>query len=333
LEGLVAPEDLVVLWGQPKSGKSFLALRLAYGLALGQGMWGKSVPRPLRALYVAAEGAGGMGARLRALRQALGDDHGRFAIIAQLVTIGPPAEDAESLLQAAKAHCADLVVVDTLARTFGEGNEDSARDMGLFIQKIDAIRHETGAAVVVVHHGPKAEDTKTPRGSGALMGAADIILQVKKGAEGAPIAALVQAVKDDKDGAELPFRLEVVTVGQREDGSALQTCLAVEAESDRGGVRRRKRRRRSGAMDLALKILVDIVAKAGPALPRNGDFPSVSGPHGVPKNRWRDECITHGICASNNPDSARRAAERAIQGVISSGAAACRGDLVWPTGR
>lgn len=120
LQGLFAVAELVVLWGQPKTGKSFLALRLAYGLALGLGMWGRKAPRPLRVLYVAAEGAGGMGARLRALREALGDDEGRFAIIAQPAQIGPPGEDAETLREAVKAHAADLVIIDTLARTLVE---------------------------------------------------------------------------------------------------------------------------------------------------------------------------------------------------------------------
>lgn len=326
LQGLFAVAEFIVLWGQPKTGKSFLALRLAYGLALGRGMWGRKAPHPLRVLYVAAEGAGGMGARLQALREALGDDEGRFAIIAQPAQIGPPGEDAETLREAAKAHAADLVIIDTLARTFGDGNEDAAQDMGGFVVECDAIRHETGAAVVVVHHGAKAEDAKTPRGSGALMGAADLILQVKKGAEGAPSVAIVQAAKDDEDGAEMPFRLEVVTVGEREDGTPIETCIAEEAEVGQG---KRNAQSLTGKAGQAVKVLSDTVATEGKELPREKGFPSASGMYGVTKKRWREECITRGICVSDNPDNARRVAERAMEAAIKAGAVACRGDLVW----
>ena len=326
LQGLFAVAELVVLWGQPKTGKSFLALRLAYGLALGQGMWGRKAPRPLRVLYVAAEGAGGMGARLRALREALGNDAGRFWIIAQPAQIGRPSVDAPALRDAAKAHAADLIIVDTLARTFGEGNEDATQDMVQFVAECDAIRHETGAAVVVVHHGAKAEDAKTPRGSGALMGAADLILQVKKGGEGAPSLAIVQAAKDDEDGAEMPFRLEVVTVGEREDGTPLETCIAEEADAGRG---KRNAQSLAGKPGLAVKILSDTVATEGKELPRASGCPSAHGLYGVTKKRWREECITRGLCVSDDPDSARRVAERAMEAAIKAGAVACRGDLVW----
>ena len=64
LRGLIAPGELSLWWGPPKCGKSFLLLRLAYGLALGAGMWGRKA-KPCRVLYVAAEGEGGFRRRER----------------------------------------------------------------------------------------------------------------------------------------------------------------------------------------------------------------------------------------------------------------------------
>ncbi|MFN8891812.1 MAG: AAA family ATPase [Alphaproteobacteria bacterium] len=331
LRGLFAVAELVVLWGQPKTGKSFLALRLAYGLALGQGMWGRKAPRPLRVLYVAAEGAGGMGPRLQALREALGDDEGRFAIIAQPAQIGWPGEDAGALREAAKAHAADLVIIDTLARTFGEGNEDAAQDMGQFVAECDAIRHETGAAVVVVHHGAKDEGAKTPRGSGALMGAADLILQVKKGAEGAPSVAIVQAAKDDEDGAELPFRLEVVTVGEREDGSPISTCLAIEAEPGRAGGGGAKL---PPAARKAVDYLQDMIAEGrGAPLPSGTSFPDARGLEGVPVEAWRAECEARGLSLAESADNRRRAIGGAMRMARQAGAVAVRDGIAWPVRR
>src|SRR5689334_4037203 len=89
LPGLIAPGELSLWWGAPKCGKSFVMLRLAYGLALGIGMWGREPPRPCRVLYVAAEGEGGFAARLLALADELGDAGSDFRYIAQRATVGP----------------------------------------------------------------------------------------------------------------------------------------------------------------------------------------------------------------------------------------------------
>lgn len=324
LQGLFAPAELSVIWGAPKSGKSFLALRLAYGLALGQGMWGRAVPRPIRVLYIAAEGMGGMGARLQALSE-LGDPGDRFLMITQRTVIGDPGTDLPGLLEAVKSHRSELVVVDTLARTFGEGHESDTGQMGRFVAACDAIR-DAGAHVLVIHHGSKEKDSNMPRGSVVLVGAADLIVQIKKGAKNAPSVALVQAARDDEDGAEMLFRLEGVTVGEREDGTAIETCIAREAEpvGDRLETPNLK-----GKPGQAMKILSDTVGAEGVPLPCEDGFPSVSGLRGVPKTRWREKCITGGLCNSERPDSARRTAERAMQNAIKSGAVACRGDLVW----
>jgi hypothetical protein len=324
LQGLFAPCELSLIWGQPKTGKSFLALRLAYGLALGMGMWGRKAPRPLRVLYIAAEGMGGMGTRLKALAE-LGDPGEAFMVITQAAEIGHPGSDLPSILEAVKAHRADFVVIDTLARTFGTGNEDSAQDMGRFVAACDAVR-EAGAHVLVVHHGAKSTVAQTPRGSGALMGACDLILQVSKGAEAAPSLCIVQACKDDEDGAGLPFRLEVVTVGEREDRTPIETCRAEEAQPAAG---RKGAPKLKGQPAQAASFLNDAVVAEGQPLPKGEGFPSAIGLYGVTKSRWREECIARGISMSDDPDNARRAAERAMEAAIKAGAVACRGDLVW----
>jgi hypothetical protein len=227
LHGLVAAGELSMWWGAPKCGKSFLLLRLAYGLALARSMWGRKA-KPCRVLYVAAEGEGGFAGRLLALRDALGDAGEAFRFIAQPATIGPPSSDLADAIAAALAMHADLVVLDTLARTFGEGDENAAKDMSGFIAALDRIRAETGAHVAVIHHGTK--EGGSSRGSGALVAAADLVVKVSKGAEGEPSIAKVENAKDDADGAELPFRLRLVDMTPAPDGEARRTCVAEDVE-------------------------------------------------------------------------------------------------------
>lgn len=284
MPGLLAPSELSVWWGAPKCGKSFLLLRLAYGLALGRGMWGRTPERPLRVLYVAAEGEGGLGGRLRALRDQFGDPGDAFGIIAQPAMLGPPSDDLDAVKTLTKAMRAEIVIIDTLARTFGLGNEDTAQDMGGFIAAMDSIRMEAkaiGAAagphVMVVHHGPKDEEAKTPRGSGALLGAADLVVRVRKGKDGAPSLATVTDAKDDPDGTELPFRLEVVDLPPGADGAPRATCVAVEADTP--AAPRRPDSKLSEQQKGWLKDISDIFAESGHArerVPKAGMAPCVT---------------------------------------------------------
>ena len=48
-----------------------------------------------------------------------------------------------------------LIVVDTMARSMGLGDENSSRDLGQFIANVGTIREITGAYVLVVHHSGK----------------------------------------------------------------------------------------------------------------------------------------------------------------------------------
>lgn len=51
-----------------------------------------------------------------------------------------------------------LIILDTLARCFGNSDENTARDMGAFIQGCDAIRYHTCAAMMIVHHSGKDQE-------------------------------------------------------------------------------------------------------------------------------------------------------------------------------
>ena len=70
------------------------------------------------------------------------------------------------------------VFVDTVARALPGSDENSATDMGAFVDACDRIRHHTGAAVVGVHHSGKGV-SRGMRGSSALLGAVDTSIEVK----------------------------------------------------------------------------------------------------------------------------------------------------------
>lgn len=77
LHRIIPRRALFMIFGQPGSMKTFLALLLAFHIALGREFHGRAVERgPV--IFVAAEGAAGLSLRVRALREQLALDVQEF---------------------------------------------------------------------------------------------------------------------------------------------------------------------------------------------------------------------------------------------------------------
>lgn len=203
---LLIKGTLAVLVGPPGIGKSFLALDLALSVASDAPFLGKAVCQG-HVLYIAAEGVSGLKRRFATWKQ----DRGIEAVPA--VSFIPHAVDllhqgqVDKLLRSVGGTLPALVIVDTLARSMADGDENSAKDMGRFIQSLERAQREWGCAVLVVHHPGKAGSAE--RGSSALRAAADtmMLLQEKRG-------WLELTCDKQKDAAPFePVKLELVPFG------------------------------------------------------------------------------------------------------------------------
>ena len=77
-------------------------------------------------------------------------------------------------------------MLDTFARCFVDGEENSAKDVGQSIEAAREIQAEFGAAVLLVHHAKRPRnkrDRPDERGSSALRGAADAMASLWKDAD------------------------------------------------------------------------------------------------------------------------------------------------------
>ncbi len=72
-----------------------------------------------------------------------------------------------------------LILLDTLNRNFGPGDENSTSDMTKAVAGLDRIRAATQAAIGLAHHSGKA-DKGNGRGSSVLKGAADVEFLIEK---------------------------------------------------------------------------------------------------------------------------------------------------------
>ena len=230
------------LVGPPGSFKSFTAISFAHSVATGAAWMGQEVATPGGVLYLCAEGFGGMGARIKACRL-----HNKTPlnapvfVIRQQLNLRSSKEDIQQLLLAITNLVQreqirfELVIIDTLARSFGSGNENDSSDMGSFISSLSKIQRLLDCALMIVHH-PGKDLSRGARGHSSLHGALDTELELQR-LDGAlqdnHIAGsgniTITKQKDGSDGAKYGFRMVKVNLDNGRLGFDNTQSLAVEA--------------------------------------------------------------------------------------------------------
>lgn len=207
---------LGAVYGQPGSGKSFLAIDLCMALARGEQWFGHYVPHAVPVVYVALEGIGGFGQRLKAWSIA----HGNAAPPERFRTITEAFDarrDTPDLCKAVRHYGqgqAGLIVIDTLNRSMPGADENSASDMGQLLGQCDEMRRQTGCAVLLIHHAGK-DQSKGLRGHSSLTGAVDTAIEVVRDSACADDERSWEIVKsrDGQDGLIERFRLSLIETG------------------------------------------------------------------------------------------------------------------------
>jgi KaiC/GvpD/RAD55 family RecA-like ATPase len=229
IKGVVPDAELVVLFGASGSGKTFVALDMAFAVAQGL-PWRGHRTKKGRVVIIAAEGAGGLTKRVRAYAKHHDIDLRDVAI--DVITAAPNflhEEDIAEVLAEIKALGeVALVVVDTLAQVTPGANENGAEDMGRALANLRLIREMAGATVMAVHHAGK-DASKGSRGWSGIKAAADAQIEVIRHEDGQREIHL-EKMKDGEDGLRFGFRLEIVELGVDADGDLLTSCVAVEAD-------------------------------------------------------------------------------------------------------
>jgi hypothetical protein len=235
IHGLLQFDSESWVIGPPGSRKSFVVLDMACRVARGEAWQGRRV-HAADVVMIVAEGAGGVGKRLKAWEQANGRiPAGSLRILPRPVQAGDTMAWAV-LTEACRRLAVDayergrgmLVILDTQARVTVGLKENDATDMGVFVGAVSAIRAATAGCVLSVHHTGRAGGDA--RGSSAIDGAQTTELKVTS--KGKLTGQL--SVEKQKDIEEIePIRLAFtsVTVGQDEDGMDVTSLVLADQES------------------------------------------------------------------------------------------------------
>jgi AAA domain len=225
IEGILPRASFAELYGKDKSGKSFIALDWGLSIATGQ-PWLRHPTQLGSVVYVAAEGKTGIWSRIRAWLREHGIENNLalpFHVVDRSVHMLNEGE-VDELIAAIRDVNPNptLIVLDTLARNFGDGDENSTKDMNTFVGGCDRLREAFGdVTVLVVHHSGKAQKSGD-RGSTVLRGAVDTRMELTRHEtkERKKTDRLTLTCQAQKDAAEFePIRLRLAC--RREDDSCI----------------------------------------------------------------------------------------------------------------
>lgn len=248
IKGVLPKGRLGVLFGASGSGKTFVALDLAFAIARGNA-WRERRTTKGNVVVIAAEGGNGIGKR--------GDAYSKYHEFdlrdvgnLHVITAAPNFLDSddisEVIAEIKNLGPIDAVIIDTLAQVSPGANENTSEDMGRVLANINLLHEACGAMNLVVHHAGK-DLSKGSRGWSGLKAAADVQIEVLRHDDGAR-EIHIEKMKDGEDGLRWGFKLETVELGLDRDGDPITSCVAVPADlpkaeekGERKGVKRRGR--------------------------------------------------------------------------------------------
>lgn len=264
VDGLLAKGEVSCWYGEPGATKSALATDIACHVAggipwmgRGSGLYdapytfgGEQYPEswlPADVLYLALERADQVQRRVEAftdeheLQKPLNlavydgdldfvdDEHDRLTHIVMQAeeesckVQHPNDEDGFNI---------DLIVIDTLARTFGSGSDSGGEETAKVARHLKRTLSFTGAHIMLVHHTPIGDDSRL-RGHGNLLAAFDQTVRVQKLKNGS--LATLQKDNDTAEASKSKFayslKSRVVHVDER-SGREITAPVVVAMDID-----------------------------------------------------------------------------------------------------
>lgn len=220
----------------PGAGKSVITGDAACHIAAGMDDWhGHDIDNPGFVLYFAAERARLVRRRIRAWLKYHGIDSDipLMVVDAPISLTSETFEDADSIIaivsqfEAKFGKTCRLVVIDTLSRVFGGGDQNTSKDMNKLVGSIDRIMSVIREAhLCVIHHTTWAGERA--KGAIDLDGAVDASFLID-------VIGDVKVLRNDgsNDGEEgdvVAYRLEGVELGIDDRGNPTKAPVVIKTQ-------------------------------------------------------------------------------------------------------
>lgn len=316
---IIEANTLVLLFGAAGDGKSYVALSMAASIATGTDWYGNDVEQG-SVVYVAGEGHAGIGRRLKAWSQHTGVELACAPLyVSQRAVVFSDTASLQGLIEELDAMDAPSVIfIDTLARASAGMDENSAKDMGQFIQQLDTIKHRYNCTVIVVHHTGLNEKQRA-RGSSAIKAALDVEIGLSKTDK--TIVLKSTKMKDAPPFDDLAFTFKGVELPWLDDYGTPIVSAVLESTDAKPGISERPMR---GAKRIAYEALRYCLEHDHTEVPQSLKDETWLHPHRVVVEEvWRERCYATGISDGDTP-ARSKAFRRARQDLMDQGQIDCR---------
>ncbi len=316
-------EALAVLFGESGVCKSFLAIDWSMCIATGTPWNDQEIKTPGPVFYIAGEGRRGIQRRVRAWMLEHGDARGPFFLSKQTPQfLEPHSADQvrEAVMELVTQHGHPrLIVIDTLSRCFGPGDENSTKDMAAFVSAMDALKDSIRCTILIVHHSGLS-DKERSRGSGALKGALDFEFQIKKSSD-KTVTLIPKKLKDHDEPEPMSFRPEVVPLGWFDPETNEEMTSIVLRKTNQV---KKTTKALGGSTKIAFEALIKLVNKKRSKC-NVIDLENTR----IPLEEWRAQAYSDGISASDAKHAKRMAFTRAVSTLLERGKIGVMDDYYW----
>lgn len=235
IEDLLCEGNVSVVYGAPKSGKTFFTVDMALKLSASMKFYDQEVDGGC-VLYIGLEGQKAITNRIAAFKK-----HHEieaplpFRFVTEQIDLLSSKNDANrivDLIMRTKKELnklVRLVIIDTWARAT-PGNQENTGDTNAAFANVDYIKDKTNAHVCLVHHSGKDENSGA-RGSNIMIANPDLVVRVTKDKTTKIHTAKIEETRwADNQGKEFNFMIEGVDLGKNRREKIVSSGVVVPTD-------------------------------------------------------------------------------------------------------
>jgi hypothetical protein len=341
VDGVLQEGTSALIFGKSNAFKSFIGIDLACSVATGRAWHGAAVAGPAPVLYVATEGARGVGAqRIPGWMEAHGiapDLRQNILLYPHEIALDDPTAidallksiahfKALRIIQSGGNVANDedpsgavaLIVVDIFGSSMN-GPEVSDETARAWVRSVNRMLFDVGCCVLTIAHTGWADESRA-RMHTHFWGSFDSRMKAEGDKDARTTTLKVDRHKDADSGGEWGFKLDRVDFAHK--GQARNTLVPRRDDEVKP-----QKSRVSGKAEVALQALSDALAAHGRRI-TSDNLPTCAV---VELTHWRHMCDMHGLSASDKDDAKKKAFDRAKDALIKGAHVRQFGAFVWRT--
>ena len=318
-----------MLFGAPASAKSFIAMDIAFCIASGID-WNGNATEQGKVVYLAGEGFNGMKMRFKALTEKY-QTNTNDVFFSELPASLLDKDNTDEVYRGIIKVCPKptLIIIDTLHRNFGAGDENSAKDFGIFLDHITRLIRALGSSVLIVHHSGHS-DSDRGRGSSSIRGGMDVEYKATKSKE--VVTMTCTKAKEFEEPPPMSFNLVSQSIPDwlDDEGNPVKSAI-LESTTYSPPVRTASISQRDS---LILQALNDAIAKNGKSASSQlaAKYPELTSRSYIHENEWRAEAyilLDQASGGTNKPQANQKAFSRAKGKLLHANKIVTEEDHYW----